>query len=151
MVSVPEFEDDAARYAWEVGQRYERMDSMDRWLSSDDVYTIGPPIPPGAKVFTHEKATEAFKLATGSGYIAVRPVCEELGIGRIAVRRIFDRLSGLDVAYVVYPGKKAQSRYHCRVMHRRSVKLIKKDVPRWVMESKRGGKETTAKNIRGSG
>ena len=150
MVSVPEFEDDAARYEWEIAQRYSRMDNMDRWLSSDEIYTIGPPIPPGAKVFTHKKATEAFKLATGSGYIAVRLVCKELGIGRVAVRRIFDRLSGIDIAYVVYPGKKAQSRYHCRMFHKKSVRAIKRDVPRWVMESKRGGKETIAKNIRGS-
>ena len=151
MVSVPEFKNDTARYEWELAQRYERMDNMDRWLSSDEVYTIGPPIPPGAKVFTHEKATEAFKLATKKGYIAVRLVCAELGIGRIAVRRIFDRLPGIDIAYVVYPGKKARSRYHCRMFHERSVRRIKKNVPGWVEESKRGGKKTTAEIVCRSG
>ena len=151
MALVPEFKDDTERYEWELSQRYDRMDNMDRWMSSDGINTIGPPIPPGAKVFTHDRATEAFKLATSKGYVAVRPVCEELRLGRVVVRRIFDRVVGIEVAYVVYPGKLRKSRYHCRMFHRRSVEKIKNNLPKWIKESRRGGKKTTAENICRSG
>ena len=150
MELVPEFESDEDRYEWELLQRYNHMDSMDRWLSSDQIYTIGPPIPPEARVFTHEKATEAFKLATSEGYLAVRPVCAELGVGRFSVRRIMDRISGLNIAYVVYPGKKKKSQYHCRMLHKKSLRMIKKNLKHWIEESKRGGEKTTAENIRRS-
>jgi len=144
------FQSEEERYEWEVVQRFDNMDNMDRWVSAEDIYTIGPPLPPGCKVFTHVVPTEAFKIATASGYIAVRPVCEKLGMGRKAVRRMIDRLPILDVAYVVYDGKKAKSRYHCRVVHKRSVAAIKRNKSKWIEESKRGGKETTAENIRRS-
>jgi len=147
---VHSFSSESERYEWELVQRYNHMDNMDRWLSSDEVYTIGPPIPPGAKVFTHQKATEAFKLATAEGYMAVRPVCAELGVGRFSVRRLMDRISGLEIAYVVYPGKKERSRYHCRMLHKKSLRMIKRNLKHWIEESKRGGEKTTAENIRRS-
>jgi|TARA_R100001594_G_scaffold127564_2_gene165308 hypothetical protein len=147
---VRSFPSDEDRYEWELIQRFEKMDNMDRWLSADDIYVIGPPLPPGCRTFTHEVPTEAFKIATESGYIAVRPVCEQLGMGRKSVRRMIDRLPILDVAYVVYDGKKARSRYHCRMLHKKSVSLLKRNKKQWIQESKRGGKETTAENIRRS-
>jgi hypothetical protein len=150
-LSLREFDNDIERYEWELGQRYGEMDRLDRWPSACGHLIIGPPLPPGAKTFEHARSTEAFKLATSSGYIAVRPTMESLGIGRVAVRRIFDRCSGIDIAYVLYDGKVKGSRYHCRMFHERSVANIKRDLTRWVMESKRGGKKTTKANICRSG
>tara|TARA_R100000808_G_scaffold25087_1_gene61635 strand:+ start:7923 stop:8378 length:456 start_codon:yes stop_codon:yes gene_type:complete len=144
---IPKFKNDSERYDWEIDQRYNRMDELNRWLAADGIYTLGPPIPPSALVFTHEVATEAFKLATGRGYIAIRPVCEELKLSRPTVRRIFDRMPNLKVAYVTYPGTLAGTRWHCRMLHRDSVKHIKKNVDLWVKRSKRGGKKTTAETV----
>lgn len=149
-LEIPAFGTDEERYEWEVTQRFSNMDNMDRWLASDNIYVIGPPLPPGCKVYTHEKPTEAFKLATAEGYIAVRPACEILGLGRLPVRRMIDKLPILDIAYVVYDGKKARSRYHCRMIHNKSVRLIGRDKTKWLKESRRGGKKTTAENIRRS-
>jgi hypothetical protein len=148
MAGVPEFANDEERYDWEVYQRYRRMDKMDRWPSADGVFVLGPPLPPNALVFTHEKATEAFKLATASGYSAMIPVSKTLGISKITMRRIFDRMNGLDIAFVVYEGKRAGSRYHCRMVHKKSVAYMKKTLPLWIRESRRGGKKTGPENIR---
>ena len=147
---VPDFSSDEERYEWEILQRFERMDNMDRWLSAEDIYVIGPPLPPNCKIFVHKVATEAFKLATAQGYVAVRPACAELGMGRFSVRRMIDKIPALDIAYVVYDGKKERSRYHCRMLHKKSLRMIKRDPKHWVKESKRGGEKTTAENIRRS-
>ena len=147
MQPIPKFENDRERYEWEIDQRYSRMDDLHRWLAADGINTLGPPIPPGAKVFTHEVATEAFKLATHRGYFAVRPVCEELNLSRPTVRRIFDRMPNLKVAYVTYPGTLAGTRWHCRMLHRESIHHIKQNIEMWVKRSRRGGKRTTAKTV----
>jgi hypothetical protein len=147
-LAPPEFQDDSDRYEWEIAQRYGTMDTLDRWVAADGVYTIGPPLPPGAVVFTKKKATPAFKMATESGYIACRPAASELGISRKTVRKIIDRALEIRVAYVVYPGKKKNSRYHCRMIHKSSVRVIARDVPGWLRRVSDGGKKTTAENVR---
>ena len=145
---VPDFSSEEERYDWEVEQRFSSMDTLDRWFASDGIYTIGPPIPPHATVFSDEKATEAFKKATKAGYYACRPAGEQLGVSRKGVRRLIDRLSELSVAYVVYPGKMSGTRYHCRVIHRNSIRKIKRNVRTWMKKASKGGKKTTAENIR---
>jgi hypothetical protein len=148
---IPEFESDAERYEWEVWQRFNNMSKLDRWLAADGVYTIGPPIPPKAKVFTHKEPGEAFNAAGNAGYVACRPASEELGVSRTTFRRIFDKMPGLKIAYVVYDGKIRGSRYHCRMLHRRSVNRVKRNLPRWVKGALVGGKKTTEETIRRSG
>jgi len=145
---VPDFSSEEERYEWEIQQRYSTMDTLDRWLASDGVYTIGPPIPPGFGVFWDEKATPAFEKATAAGFFACRPAAEKLGISRKDVRLLVDRLTELQVAYVVYPGKKRNSRYHCRVIHKGSLSVIKRRLPYWMKKAKAGGKKTTAENLR---
>ena len=145
-----QFDCDEDRYEWEVGQRYDTMDTLDRWVASEGVHTIGPPIPPGATVFFDEKATPAFEKATGAGYLACRPAAVELGVTRKTVRLLVDRIPELRVAYVVYPGKIRSSRYHCRVIHKNSLRMIKKNVRVWTKRATKGGKKTNAKNIRRS-
>ena len=145
---VPDFSSDDERYEWEVVQRFSSMDTLDRWYSSDGVYTIGPPIPPGAVVFMDDKATAAFKKATQKGYYACRPAGEKIGVSRKSVRKLVDRLPELRVAYVVYPGKLKGTRYHCRVIHADSIRAIKKNPRMWMKRSTKGGKKTTAENIR---
>jgi len=144
------FASDDDRYEWEVNQRYDRMDTLDRWVASDGIHTIGPPIPPGARVFSDEKATPAFEKATRAGYLACRPAAVELGVSRKTVRLLVDRIPELSVAYVVYPGKARSSRYHCRVIHRNSLRMVKKNVRIWTKKATQGGKKTSAKNIRRS-
>ena len=129
---------DEDRYEWEVNQRYDRMDTLDRW------------VPPGATVFSDEKATPAFEKATRAGYLACRPAAAELGVSRKTVRLLVDRIPELSVAYVVYPGKVRSSRYHCRVIHRNSLRMVKKNVRIWTKKATQGGKKTSAKNIRRS-
>tara|TARA_R110000744_G_scaffold11449_1_gene34702 strand:+ start:1449 stop:1904 length:456 start_codon:yes stop_codon:yes gene_type:complete len=148
VAGVPEFADDYERYDWEIYQRYRRMDKMDRWPSADGVFVLGPPLPPNSLVFTHDKATEAFKLATAKGYIAMIPSAKALGVSKPVMRRIFDRMNGIDIAFVVYEGTKAGSRYHCRMVHNRSIAHMKKTLPLWVKESRRGGKKTGPENVR---
>ena len=143
-----DFPSDAERYEWEVDQRFNHMDKMDRWLAADGVRTIGPPLPPGATVFFGVDPTETFSEATKAGYIACRPAAEVLGISRVSVRGMIDRLPELDVAYVVYMGKKRNSRYHCRMIRRKSVSILKRDVRKWMKEANRNGKKTKPKNIR---
>lgn len=150
MPRVPEFDSDEDRYEWEVQQRYRAMDNLDRWFASDGVYTIGPPLPPGATVFSDEKATPAFEKATKEGFIACRPAAEVLGVSRAVVRLLIDRLPEIRVAYVVYPGKKMNSRYHCRAIHKSSVSIVKKNLSTWMQKVWAGGKKTTGKNIRRS-
>ena len=150
-VGEKSFPTDEERYEWEIEQRFKAMDSRDRWVAADGVYTIGPPIPPSATVFHGESPTPTFKLATDEGYIAVRPACEILGISRRGMRSLIDKLMVLDVAYVVYPGVKKNSRYHCRMIHRKSVNVLKRDVRKWMKEANRNGKKTKAANIRRSG
>ena len=151
MGAIPEFESDAERYEWEVWQRFNNMSRLDRWLAADGVYTIGPPIPPKAKVFTDKGPGEAFSAAGNAGYLACRPASQELGISRTTFRRIFDKMPGLSIAYVVYNGKIRGSRYHCRMLHRRSVDKIKQNLSSWVKGASVGGKRTTDKTIRRSG
>ena len=146
--SVPTFETDSDRYEWEIQQRFESMDTLDRWVAADGVYTIGPPIPPEAVVFTDDVATKAFEKGTKAGYLACRPAAEKLGISRKSVRLFVDRLTDTRVAYVVYPGKIKNSRYHCRMIHRNSIRTIKKNVPYWMKKARQGGKKTTAENLR---
>ena len=146
--SVPPFDTDGDRYEWEIRQRFESMDTLDRWVAADGVYTIGPPIPPDAVVFFDDVATSAFKKGTKDGYLACRPAAEKLGISRKAVRLLVDRLTDTQVAYVVYPGKIKNSRYHCRMIHKNSVKIIKKNVSHWIKRARQGGKKTTAENLR---
>ena len=148
--TLAQFESDEERYEWEVERRYDSMDTLDRWNASDGVYTIGPPIPPGATVFFDEKATPAFKKATLAGYLACRPAAVELCVSRKTIRLLVDRIQELKVAYVVYPGKVRNSRYHCRVIHKNSLRLIKKNVRLWTKKATKGGKKTNAKNIRRS-
>ena len=145
---VPAFETDNDRYEWEIQQRFEAMDTLDRWVAADGVYTIGPPIPPEAVVFTDDVATKAFEKGTKDGYLACRPAAEKLGISRKSVRLFVDRLTDTRVAYVVYPGKIKNSRYHCRMIHRNSIRTIKKNVPYWMKKARQGGKKTTAENLR---
>lgn len=147
---VPEFQDDSERYEWEVERRFSRMDTLDRWVAADGIHTIGPPLPPGAIVFTGKDPTKIFKKATEGGYIACRPAASELGVSRKTVRKLIDRLPEVSVAYVVYPGKKRNSRYHCRMIHKASVRLMQRDVRLWMRKASEGGKKTTAKNIRRS-
>tara|TARA_R100000306_G_C4344891_1_gene127152 strand:+ start:262 stop:858 length:597 start_codon:yes stop_codon:yes gene_type:complete len=146
--SVPTFETDSDRYEWEIQQRFESMDTLDRWVAADGVYTIGPPIPPKAVVFFDDVATKAFEKGTKDGYLACRPAAEKLGISRKSVRLFVDRLTDTRVAYVVYPGKIKNSRYHCRMIHRNSIRTIKKNVPYWMKKARQGGKKTTAENLR---
>jgi len=148
VAGVPEFADDYERYDWEIYQRYRCMDKRDRWPSADGTFVLGPPLPPDALVFTHDKATEAFKLATAKGYLAMIPCSTELGISKIIMRRIFDRMNGLDIAFVVYEGTKAGSRYHCRMVHKKSIAYMKKTLPLWIRESRRGGQKTNPENVR---
>jgi GNAT superfamily N-acetyltransferase len=143
-----DFPNDEERYAWEVNQRFFHMDRMDRWLAADGVHTIGPPLPPGATVFFGVDPTKTFEEATKAGYIAVRPAAEKLGVSRRTVRGMIDRLPELDVAYVVYMGKKRNSRYHCRMIQKRSVRVVKRDVRKWMKEANKNGKKTKPKNIR---
>ncbi len=143
-----DFPSEDERYAWEVDQRFFHMDTMDRWMAADGVHTIGPPLPPGATVFFGVDPTETFAKATVAGYIACRPAAERLGISRKSVRGMIDRLPELDVAYVVYMGKKRNSRYHCRMIRTKSVSIIKRDVRKWMKEANRNGKKTKPKNIR---
>tara|TARA_R110002020_G_scaffold249718_1_gene463722 strand:- start:469 stop:1035 length:567 start_codon:yes stop_codon:yes gene_type:complete len=145
------FPNDDERYEWELIQRFEHMDNRDRWVAADGVYSIGPPIPPGAKVFYGEKSIPTFEEATSEGYVAIRPACEILGISRRGMRSLVDKLPVLDVAYVVYPGVKKNSRYHCRMIHRKSVNVLKRDVRKWMKEANQNGKKTKAANIRRGG
>ena len=147
-MSPGSFESDADRYEWEIEQRFYSMDTLDRWLASDGIYTIGPPIPPDAIVFTDEKATPAFKKATAAGYLACRPAGEALGIGRKSVRLLVDRLTELQTAYVVYPGKVKGTRYHCRVLHKKSIRIVDRNLKYWMKKARSGGKKTTAENLR---
>ena len=140
-VGEKSFPTDEERYEWEIEQRFKAMDSRDRWIAADGVYTISAELRP----------TPTFKLATDEGYIAVRPACEILGISRRGMRSLIDKLMVLDVAYVVYPGVKKNSRYHCRMIHRKSVNVLKRDVRKWMKEANRNGKKTKAANIRRSG
>lgn len=148
MARPPEFPSDVDRYEWEIQQRYSTMDTLDRWVASDGIHTIGPPIPPGFPVFWDEKATPAFEKATAAGFVACRPAAVELGISRKSVRLLVDRLTDLQVAYVVYPGKKRNSRYHCRVIHRSSLRVVRKSLHIWMEKARKGGKKTTAENLR---
>ena len=148
MACPPEFSSDVDRYEWEIRQRYSTMDTLDRWVASDGIHTIGPPIPPGFRVFWDEKATPAFEKATAAGFVACRPAAVELGVSRKSVRLLVDRLTDLQVAYVVYPGKKRNSRYHCRVIHKASLRVVRKSLPIWMEKARKGGKKTTAKNLR---
>lgn len=151
MASSPQpsdFSSDHERYEWEIQQRYSTMDTLDRWLASDGVYTIGPPIPPGFKVFSDEKATPAFEKATAAGFLACRPAAVKLGVSRKDVRLLVDRFTELHVAYVVYPGKKRNSRYHCRVIHKNSLRMVRRSLVGWMKKARAGGKKTTAKNLR---
>ena len=147
-LQVREFPSDSERYEWEVSQRFTAMDNLDRWVAADGIHTIGPPIPPGSRVFWHKEPTPAFKLATASGYVACRPAAEVLGLCRKSVRLLIDRPIGLDVAYVVYTGKIRNSRYHCRVIHRRSLRIVKKNTKQWLAKARKSGKKTTAANVR---
>ena len=145
---VPDFSSEEERYDWEIEQRFSSMDTLDRWFASDGIYTIGPPIPPHATVYSDEKATEAFKKATKAGYYACRPAGEQLGVSRKSVRKLIDRFRELRVAYVTYPGKISGTRYHCRVIHRDSIRIVNKNVRLWMKRISQGGKKTTAENIR---
>ena len=144
----PEFASEKDRYEWELLSRFDSMDTLDRWMAADGIYTIGPPIPPGAYVFFDERATPAFEKATASGYLACRPAANALGLSRKTVRKIIDRVKEARVAYVVYPGKLRGTRYHCRVIHKDSIRMMKRNVQMWTKRSTQGGKKTTAENIR---
>ena len=145
---IPECANDYERYEWELRQRYHRQDRLYRWRAADGIYTIGPPIPPGAKVFFGESdPNKAFKLATAEGYHGCRPAAKMMGVGRIQAHKFFDRVREVDGAYSVYMGKKAGTRYHCRMIHEKSIKMLKGDLPRWRMEARKNGKKTTAANI----
>ena len=143
-----DFSSDLDRYEWELSSRFDSMDTLDRWVASDGVHTIGPPIPPGATVFKDEKATPAFEKATAKGFLACRPAAEAMGLSRKTVRKIIDRVPEARVAYVVYPGKLRGTRYHCRVIHKDSIRMMKRNIRMWTKRSVQGGKKTTAKNIR---
>ena len=149
-ISIPAFSSDDERYEWELEQRFYGMDKMDRWVSAAGIHTIGPPIPPGAPVFHGGSSpSEAFRKADKAGYLACRPAAAVIGCSHKTVRRIADRLESLRVAYSTYDGKIAGTRYHCRMIRKKDLRMLKKNFRERVHRMEKGGnKKTTAANIR---
>jgi len=151
--NIPEFESDDERYEWELEQRFYGMDKMDRWVSAAGIHTIGPPIPPGATVFHGGTSpTKAFMKADKKGYLACRPAAEFIGCSHKTVRRMADRFDSLSVAYSTYDGKIKGTRYHCRMVRKKDLRMLKKQFKERVARMEKGGnKKTTAANIRRTG
>jgi hypothetical protein len=149
-ITIPEFESDDERYEWELGQRFYCMDKLDRWVSAAGIHTIGPPIPPGAAVFHGGTSpTEAFTKADKEGYLACQPAADFIGCGRKTVRRMVDRFDSLNVAYSTYDGKVKGTRYHCRMVRKKDLRMLKKQFKERIARMEKGGnKKTTAANIR---
>ena len=140
--TVPEFEDEASRYGWEMEQWRHATITKRRWrkwFGADEHWHVGPPIPPDAPLFQHPIAQRAFKMANEEGYMAPRMVGEAIGIGRYEAKRLLDTVNGrLNVGFVQYPHRVLkQTIWNCRMLHEDAVKELGENLDYWRGEMKK--------------
>lgn len=144
-VVVPEFKDEKARYGWEMEQWRNAILTRYRWrkwVGADENWHVGPPILPGAPVFTDAVAKKAFKKANEAGYIAPRTLGERLGVGRYLAKRLMDVVRNhLDVAFVTYPHRTMKTTiWNCRMIHEDEVEGIRENMDDWRARMKKSFK-----------
>lgn len=140
-IVAPEFKDEPSRYGWEMEQWRNGILTKKmwrKWFGADNMWHVGPPIPPGAPLFRHDVAQTAFKMANAEGYMAPRMVGEALGVGRYLAKRLLDTVIGkLDVGFVQYPHRILKTTiWNCRMLHEDSVKELGENLDYWRAEMK---------------
>ena len=145
---VPSFSDDKSRYGWEMEQWRNAAITRRKWrkwFGSDETWHVGPPIYPGAEVFTNKSAQKAFKAANLEGYMAPKMVGEAIGIGRYEAKRLIDAVTGtMNVAWVIYPHMILKDTiWNCRMLHESEVPILQENIAHWreVFEKKVKSKE----------
>ena len=144
-VVVPDFPDDKARYGWEMEQWRNAIltkQKWRKWIGADENWHVGPPILPGAPVFTDKVAQRAFKKANEAGYISPRTLGERLGVGRYLAKRLMDVVRNhLDVAFVTYAHRTMKTTmWNCRMLHEDEVEGIRENMDEWRARMKKSFK-----------
>jgi hypothetical protein len=95
----------------------------------------GPPLPPGAIIFTNQRAKPAFVEATSHGFVSRNRLAAAIGKDRRDCRDILDFIPNLRTAWVTYPGNPknfVNHRWHCRMIHKDEAERMSANPAYWV-------------------